>query len=46
MNFLKIFLILLIVSFFQTNCSKKEKVSLIEEKDVELQMIEAFKEGT
>ena len=45
MNFLKFFLIFFFISLFLTNCSKKEKVSLIEEKDVELQMIEAFKEG-
>ena len=45
MNFFKIFLLFFIVSFFLSSCSKKEKISLIEEKDVELQMIEAFKEG-
>jgi len=45
MNFLKFFLILFIFSFFLTNCAKKEKVSLIVEEDVELQMISAFKEG-
>ena len=45
MNFLKVFLIIFIFSFFITNCAKKEKTSLIVEEDVELQMIRAFKEG-
>ena len=45
MNFLKIFLIFFFVSFFLTNCAKKEKISLIVEEDVELQMIRAFREG-
>ena len=45
MNILKIFLIFFITSFFLTNCAKKEKVSLIVEEDVELQMIRAFREG-
>ena len=45
MNFLKVFLIIFIFSFFITNCAKKEKTSLIVEEDVELQMIRAFREG-
>ena len=45
MNFLKFFFIFFLVSFFLTNCAKKEKTSLIVEEDVELQMIRAFKEG-
>ena len=45
MNFLKIFLIFFFVSLFLTNCTKKEKTSLIVEEDVELQMIRAFREG-
>ena len=45
MNFLKIFLILFIFSFFLSNCAKKEKTSLIVEEDVESEMIRAFKEG-
>ena len=45
MNIFKIFLIFFITSFFLTNCAKKEKVSLIVEEDVELQMIRAFREG-
>ena len=45
MNFLKIFLIFFFVSFFLTNCAKKERTSLVVEEDLELQMIRAFKEG-
>ena len=45
MSLLKIFLIYFLVSFFLTNCAKKEKTSLVVEEDVELQMIRAFKEG-
>ena len=45
MNFLKIFFIIFLVSFFQTSCTKKEKTSLIVEEDLELQMIRAFREG-
>ena len=45
MNFLKIFLIFLLLFFFVTNCTKKEKVSIIVEEDAELQMIRAFQEG-
>ena len=44
MNFLKIFLILLL-TFFLTNCTKKEKTSFVVEEDIELQMIRAFREG-
>ncbi len=45
MNFLKILIIFFFVSFFLTNCAKKEKASLVVEEDVELQMIRAFREG-
>ncbi len=45
MKFLKIFFIFFLVSFFLTNCTKKEKTSVIVEEDVELQMIRAFREG-
>ena len=45
MNFLRTFLIFFLISFFLTNCAKKEKTSLIVEEDIELQMIQAFKEG-
>ena len=45
MSFLKILLIFFFVSFFLTNCAKKEKTSLVVEEDVELQMIRAFREG-
>ena len=45
MNFVKILLIFFFVSFFLTNCAKKEKTSVVIEEDIELQMIRAFKEG-
>ena len=45
MNLLKFFLIFFFMSFLLTNCTKKEKTSLIVEEDVESQMIRAFKEG-
>ena len=45
MNFLKILIIFFLVSFFLTNCAKKEKTSLVVDEDVELQMIRAFREG-
>tara|TARA_B100000989_G_scaffold267326_1_gene221319 strand:+ start:292 stop:1125 length:834 start_codon:yes stop_codon:yes gene_type:complete len=45
MNFFKILIIFFLVSFFLTNCAKKEKTSLVIEEDVELQMIRAFREG-
>ena len=45
MKFLKIFFIFFLVSFFLTNCTKKEKTSVIVEEDAELQMIRAFREG-
>ena len=45
MNFLKIFYIFLIATFFLTSCSKKEKISLVVQEDVELQMARAFREG-
>ena len=45
MKFLKIFFIFFLVSFFLTNCTKKEKTSVILEEDAELQMIRAFREG-
>ena len=45
MKLIKILLIFFLMSFFLNNCSKKEKVSLVEEKDAELQMIDAFKDG-
>ena len=45
MRSLKILLVFIIISFFLTNCAKKEKTSLIVKEDVELQMIRAFKEG-
>ena len=45
MKFFKIFLIFFLVSFSVTNCTKKEKTSLIVEEDAESQMIRAFREG-
>ena len=45
MNLTKIFLIYFLVFIFLTNCTKQEKISLIEEEDVEMQMVQAFKEG-
>ena len=45
MKLIKILLIFFLMSFFLNNCSKKEKVSLVDEKDAELQMIDAFKDG-
>ena len=38
-------MIFFLVSFFLTNCTKKENTSFIVEEDAELQMIRAFKEG-
>jgi len=44
MNFLiKILLVMFIV--FMSACSKEQKIEVIEEKDIELQMIEAYQEG-
>ena len=45
MNFLKALLIFFLVSFFLTNCTKKEITSTVIEEDLELQMIRAFREG-
>ena len=45
MKFIKIFFILFFISFFLTNCAKKEKNSMVVEEDLELQMIRAFREG-
>ena len=45
MKFFKIFLIFFFVSFSLTNCTKKEKTSLVLEEDAESQMIRAFREG-
>ena len=39
-NFFKLILIILLIS-----CSKNDKVSIVKEKNIETQMIEAFKEG-
>ena len=42
-NIIKILLIIL--GILLISCSKEEKISVIEEEDIEAQMIEAFKEG-
>ena len=42
-NLINFILILLISTFL--SCSKDEKVSLVKEKNIETQMIEAFEEG-
>ena len=42
-NIIKI--LLLIFSVLLISCSKKEKISVIQEEDIETQMIEAFREG-
>ena len=39
-NLIRLIIILLLIS-----CSKQEKVSVVQEKNIETQMIEAFKEG-
>ena len=45
MKCFKFLFIFFLISFFLTNCTKKEQTSIIVEEDVELQMIRAFKEG-
>ena len=45
MNIFKIFLVVFFISFFLSNCAKKEKISKVVEEDVEQQMIRAFKDG-
>ena len=42
-NFIKILLLILAVVLI--SCSKEEKISVIQEEDIETQMIEAFQEG-
>ena len=42
-NIIKI--LLLILSILLISCAKEEKISVIEEENIETQMIEAFKEG-
>ena len=44
MNFLKNFIIYLLV-FLVISCSNDKKVSIVKEKNIETQMIEAFEEG-
>ena len=45
MNFYKIFFIFFLITIFCTSCAKKERISVIKEEDVELQMIKAYQEG-
>ena len=42
-NIIKV--LLLILGVLLISCSKEEKISVIEEVDIEAQMIEAFREG-
>ena len=44
MNFLKNFIIYLLI-LFVISCSSDKKVSIVKEKNIETQMIEAFEEG-
>ena len=45
MNFHKIFIFLVIIFIFSSCSKKEEKISIIEEKNLEMQMIEAYNEG-
>ena len=43
---IRLFLITLLITFGLASCSQKEeKVSVIKEKNLEMQMIDAYKEG-
>ena len=39
------YLIRIIIILLFISCSKQEKISVVQEKNIETQMIEAFKEG-
>jgi len=45
MNFHKIFIFLVVIFLFSSCSKKEEKISIIEEKNLEMQMIEAYNEG-
>ena len=45
MNFFLKSLIIIIVIFFQFSCSKKEKITVLENKDLKSQMIDLYAEG-
>ena len=45
MNLLKNFLIIFILIILSVSCSKKEKVTILQEKDLESQMIELYNEA-
>ena len=45
MNFPKIFIFFVLILLISSCSEKEEKVSIIEEKNLEMQMVEAYKEG-
>ncbi len=45
MNFHKIFIFLIVIFLFSSCAKKEEKISIIEEENLEMQMIEAYNEG-
>ncbi len=45
MNFFKIFFLIIILGFLNTCGKEKEKITIIQEDDIEDQMIDSFKEG-
>ena len=45
MDYLIRFFIIILILFTTFSCSKDEEISIIEEEDLELQMIDAYKEG-
>ena len=45
MNFTKIFICFFLMSTLFLSCSKKEKISIVQEKDLNLQMIELYEEA-
>jgi outer membrane protein assembly factor BamD len=45
MNYIKFFFTLFLVSTLILSCSKKEKVTILQEQDLESQMIELYQEG-
>ncbi len=45
MNFLKIFFLIIIISFLNSCGKEKEKITIIQEDDIEDQMIDSFKKG-
>ena len=45
MKFIKSLLLILSICFFQTSCSKEEKVTILKEQNLESQMMELYYEG-